>query len=463
MNDAGVRTAVEALVQTDLSVAGHAELSDAARAVARLQSFVDHAKVQIARRGRQLADAGDTTSAHTLIDEGRCTGSDAKHTDGRDRVCGDLPDFEDALASGAVTGAHLDALAHHTKSLTDEERSDLAAITDELIADATDQPPALFDRTVKGRIDAIRNQHRPASDADELDRQRAAACVKRWTDRDTGMKNTMLSLDPIRDASLWNVIDHHLARLRHDPANAERPFAQLQVDAVLASVDATAGDRRIPEIVAHVDHGSLCHGRHAGTLSETADGTALPVATVQRLCCEAIVQAVVVRPDGTVDRLCADQRTASRQQRRMLEAMYSTCAHPHCSVSFTACRIHHVTWWTKGGKTVLANLLPLCETHHHLVHEGGWSLEIDAARAVTWLRPDGSVWLTDAGPNRSTATTRNTHQPRPSNRASTDRRERPPGTPPNHPSAGNADPPTSRSRKPSRSRRTPTPEQRNLL
>jgi hypothetical protein len=429
MNDGGVRTAVEALVGTDLSVADHAGLADASRAVARLQSFVDLAKVQIARRGRKLADEGDTSSAHTLIDEGRCTGSDVKHTNGRDRVCGDLPDFEDALATGAVTGAHLDALAHHTRSLTDAERSDLAAISDELVADATEQPPALFDRTVKGRIDAIRNQHRPDSDVEALDRQRAASSVKRWTDRDTGMKNTMLSLDPIRDASLWNVIDHHLGRLRHDPANAERPFGQLQVEAVLASIDAASGERRIPEIVAHVDHRSLCHGRHADTLAETADGTAIPVATVRRLCCEAIIQAVIVQPDGTVDQLCAEQRTANRRQRRMLEAMYSTCAHPHCEVAFTACRIHHVIWWTKGGKTVLANLLPLCETHHHLVHEGGWNLVIDEQRTVTWLRPDGSVWLADAGPDR-TGARRTTQRAGPPARASADRCERPPGRPP---------------------------------
>ena len=454
MNDAGVRTAVEVLVGTELSVAGRAELADAARAVARLQAFVDHAKVQIARRGRQLAEQGDTSSVHALIDEGRCTGTDAKHTNGRDRVCGDLPEFEDALASGAVTGAHLDALAHHTKSLTDDERSDLAAITDELIADATDQPPALFDRTVKGRIDAIRNQHRPDSDADELNRQRSASCVKRWTDRDTGMKNTMLSLDPIRDASLWNVIDHHLARLRNDPANADRPFGELQVEAVLASVDASTGGRRIPEIVAHVDQRSLCHGRHADTLSETADGTALPVGAVQRWCCEAIIQAVIVRPDGTVDRLCAEQRTANRQQRRMLEAMYSTCAHPHCQVAFASCRIHHIVWWTKGGKTVLANLLPLCETHHHLVHEGGWGLTIDEHRYVTWSRPDGSVWLTEVAPNRSAAR-RNGGKARLPTRASTDRCERPPGDPPE----GDSDPPMAMSQEPTAS----TPRQTSLL
>ncbi|HSJ91792.1 MAG TPA: DUF222 domain-containing protein, partial [Ilumatobacter sp.] len=203
--------------------------------------------------------------------------------------------------------------------------------------------------------------------------------------------------------------------------NAERPFAELQVEAVMASVNAGTGSAsaRIPEVVAHVDHASLCHGRHADTLCETIDGTPIPVSTVRRLCCEAIIQAVIVNPDGTVDQICAEQRTANRAQRRMLAAMYSTCAHPHCQIPFTACRIHHIVWWTNGGKTTLANTLPLCETHHHLVHEGGWHLSMDDQRRVTWTRPDGTTWLTDTGPNR----------PPPANRASTDRRSRPPGRP----------------------------------
>jgi hypothetical protein len=396
----GVSTSLSGLLAIDLTVAGHAELSEASRSVARLQAFVDHAKVQIARRGRDLAEHGDTSSNHVLIDEGRCTGADAKATNGRDRVCGELPEFEDALATGDVTGAHLDALAHHTKGLTDEERSDVAAIADELIADATAQPPALFDRSVKGRIDAIRNQHRPDSDADELDRQRKASQVKRWTERDTGMKQTLISLDPVRDASLWNVIDHHLARLRHDTTNEGRPFAELQVEAVLAAVSAGPASARVPEIVVHTDAATACHGRHADTLCETVDGEPIPVATMQRLCCEAVLQAVIVQPDGSVDQLCAERRTANRQQRRMLAAMYRTCAHPHCEVGFSSCRIHHIEWFTKGGKTVLANLLPLCETHHHLVHEGGWGLLIDTDRSITWVRPDGTIWHTDAGPSR---------------------------------------------------------------
>jgi hypothetical protein len=201
------------------------------------------------------------------------------------------------------------------------------------------------------------------------------------------------------------VIDHHLARLRQEPSNANRPFAELQVEAVMAAVQPGDPSMRIPELVVYTDAGSLCHGRHDDTVCETDDGTPVPVVVAQRLCCEAILQAVIVNPDGSVDRLCAEQRTANRQQRRMLAAMYRSCAHPLCEVPFTNCRIHHVEWFTRGGATVLANLLPLCETHHHLVHEGGWDLTIDERRQVTWQRPDGSIWMVDTGPDRTRSET----------------------------------------------------------
>jgi hypothetical protein len=406
MFDNGATAALGGLVGTDLTVADHAELADAARAAARLRAFVDLADVQINRRTRQLAAEGDRSSDHVLIDEGRLSGKDAKSTDERDRVCESLPQFEEALANGDCTADHLDALARHTRDLTDDERADVRDVVDDLLSHAAGEPAALFDRNAKSIVDRIRNMHRGNSDVDELERQRKQSNIKRWTDRDTGMKHTHLALDPLRDAAIWNVIDHHLATLRQDPANQARPFAELQVEAVVAAVSAVGNadstpSIRVPEVVVHADASSLCHGRHDDTLCETIDGAPVPVATVQRLCCEAVLQAVVVRPDGTVDEICAERRTANRHQRRMLAAMYRTCAHPRCEVGFSRCRIHHIHWFTRGGRTVLANLLPLCETHHHLVHEGGWNLTIDPDRRVTWIKPDGTVWHTDSGPPRA--------------------------------------------------------------
>jgi hypothetical protein len=71
--------------------------------------------------------------------------------------------------------------------------------------------------------------------------------------------------------------------------------------------------------------------------------------------------------------------------------MYRTCGHPHCTVAFERSEIHHVHPWENYGPTDLANLLPLCGFHHHLVHEGGWTLRLDADRTVTLIRPDGTT------------------------------------------------------------------------
>lgn len=179
MNDGGVRSAVEVLVGTELSVADHAELADAARAAARLRAFVDLADVQINRRTRQLATEGDRSSDHVLIDEGRLSGKDAKSTDERDRVCETLPQFEDALANGDCTADHLDSLARHTKDLTDEERADVRDVVDDLLSHAADEPAALFDRNARSIVDRIRNMHRGNCDVDELERQRKRSNVKR--------------------------------------------------------------------------------------------------------------------------------------------------------------------------------------------------------------------------------------------------------------------------------------------
>ena len=72
--------------------------------------------------------------------------------------------------------------------------------------------------------------------------------------------------------------------------------------------------------------------------------------------------------------------------------MYRTCGHPDCTVRFADCEIHHVIAWIhQHGPTNLANLLPLCNQHHHLVHDAGWHLTLQPDRTITLRRPDGTV------------------------------------------------------------------------
>jgi hypothetical protein len=402
VEDLGIGELVGSLTGFDPEVAGRDELGLVLGDLNRVAGWVEHIRVRVARRLRELNEAGRSEAAGmVLMDEGRRSGREARATEERERVCSEFGGFEDALAAGEVSSDHLDVLSRLSRGLSGVERSDLCARSEELLVSATGEWVSEFERRAKGVVDEIRHAHRPQCDVEELERKRRESRVKRWTDRGSGIKMTLLSLDPVRDAVIHAAIDAQLARLRQDPANAEVSFAELQVEALVAAVSVDRPGRRVPEISVLIDAESLVNGRHAGTVCETVAGDPVPVAMVQRWCCEAVLTAVVVEADGTVARLGGEVRTANREQRRALAAMHRTCAHPHCTVRFEACRIHHVVWWSRGGRTVLVNLLPLCETHHHLVHEGGWTVTMTPERVCTWTRPDGTIWQTTPSIDRT--------------------------------------------------------------
>jgi len=48
-------------------------------------------------------------------------------------------------------------------------------------------------------------------------------------------------------------------------------------------------------------------------------------------------------------------------------------------------------WFSKGGRTVIENLVLLCRRHHRAVHEGGWSIEGDPTGELRFVRPSGAT------------------------------------------------------------------------
>ena len=207
---------------------------------------------------------------------------------------------------------------------------------------------------------------------------------------------TRIALDPLTDGVLWQTINAALAAARadYDQAGVEPPaWTQLAADVVVGLITgARAVDARVPEVSVLVDFDTLRRdARDAGIVCELVDGTPLPPATVRRLCCDADIIPVVLGGDGVPLDVGRSRRLATADQRRALAAMYSHCAYPGCHVSFEHCRIHHVTDWMLGGATDLDRLVPLCATHHHLVHEGGWTLTLDPDRTITLVRPDGEI------------------------------------------------------------------------
>ena len=387
----------------------------------RLRGWLDSIDARIAARAARLAGAGRCEDASTVLaGGGRRATRDAEAAAQRGLVCERMPVVGVALATGTVTAGHVDAIVGAARQLDQDGRERLAEHEQALVTAAASMSPERFDRECR---DLARN----LSGDDGLSRHerlRRDRNVRRWVDRHTGMCKTLLSLDPLADAKAWTAINAAVATARNaDQHDDDRSWDQLQADVVvdLLTGARAAGDGRAPEVSVLIDYETLVEGVHDGSTCETSEGRELPAETARRLCCEAELIPVVLGGGGEVLDVGRQRRLATRAQRRALRAMYRTCAHPDCAVPFDSCRIHHVIYWEHGGSTDLDNLLPLCERHHHLVHEGGWMLQLFPDRRVVWRAPDGTVCIDDVTTDRAlvaseTATTmvqcgRRSHRP----------------------------------------------------
>ncbi len=446
-----VRALLESLAGADPLVVDNDELRALIASASQVRGWLDAFEIQCVRRSRQLADDGrgdapksmlkgpgnrsDREAAKVeegadVLDELGGVGADSGSI-GSDPTGDGSPDaadsFERAFQEGRITSGHLNAMADAMQRLDADTRAEFAARACTLLAAALSLRVDVFARMCRELARRL-VADRAASDAEELDRQRANSVVKRWVDKITGMCVTHLELDPVRDAALWSAVDSILATMRHNDGNANTPWSQMQVNAFVAAVtlgsagglttpgaggdtggspgDLTSGDesdtvgeaddlahaRRVPEITILTDLQTLISGLHARGICETDNGEPLPVSTVRRLCCDAEIIPMVLGTDGVPLDVGRSARSVTPHQRRALRAMYRTCAHPDCTVPFSACKAHHIRWWWRDlGPTDLDNLIPLCERHHHLVHEGGWTLTMTPDRVTTWTRPDGVV------------------------------------------------------------------------
>lgn len=438
MNTDQLRDAFEAIVAADPDVVERDELAGLVASASRVRAMLDGFDVRCARRTRELANHGRSEPPGSMFNAaGNRSSKQSKKISERSDTCDAMPGFEDALNGGEVSSGHLDALGAARNGLDDAQRAEFDDHHEELLAAAEGESVDAFARRCRELARRIVANSCTGSDADELDAQRTASKIKHWVDRITGMGHTHLELDPVRDAKLWGIIDAYTARFRNADGNAGTPWSQLQVNAFVEAVagdgcfdDGFGGDAagesadaaadvagggatrparggggeqlpRVPEMLVLVDLQTLISGLHSHGICETQDGVGLPVSTVRRLCCEAEIVPVVLGGHGEVLDVGRSERTANRAQRRALRAMHRTCAHPDCTVGFSACRIHHVRWWWEHrGLTDIDNLVPLCERHHHLVHEGRWTLTMTPDRVATWTRPDGVVYWTGSSIDR---------------------------------------------------------------
>jgi hypothetical protein len=307
-----------------------------------------------------------------------------------------MPEFGRSLADGAISAEHVDAVTRGLQRLAPAERPAFASQASRLALLAGNSTAHQFAKAVQRETDAITAR----DGSDLLTRQKAAARLRTWRDRDTGMWCFKGQLDPETGMLISGKVDATLAAkfaekvpdgAPSDPGEKQDWLRAQALIALIIGDPATRSSGGRPEAVVVIDSRS-------GTIRWPFDFH-LPGEALRRYCERAAIFIVDLHGNrihyapGNLN-LGRTQRLANRAQRRALGALYATCAVPGCCVKYENTKPHHVWWWEDGGPTDLYNLLPLCSRHHHCAHEGGWKLSLAEDRSLTIKLPDGRTMTT---------------------------------------------------------------------
>ena len=184
-------------------------------------------------------------------------------------------------------------------------------------------------------------------------------------------------------------------------AAGETKDGNLSARALAELVNAGQSERRqIPSVSVHVDYQTFTSGAHPNSMCQTEGGHDLSVESVRRMCCDATIRRVVFDERGVPLEVGRKVRTATDGQWAALKAIHSSCAWTGCEAPVGWCQAHHIHEWERGGVTDLDNLIPLCNQHHHRVHEGQWQVKLLADRSLQFFRPDGQLHTTVPTPMR---------------------------------------------------------------
>jgi hypothetical protein len=138
------------------------------------------------------------------------------------------------------------------------------------------------------------------------------------------------------------------------------------------------------QVMVHVDQDPLAPD---GVLSANLDdGTRVSAETFRRIACDCGV--VAAAGNGVELNIGRRARSIPPAIRRALTLRDRGCRFPGCTHT-RFLHGHHIQHWLHGGETSVTNLALLCTFHHHLVHEGGWTVARGENGELSFTAPDG--------------------------------------------------------------------------
>jgi hypothetical protein len=343
------------------------------------------------------------------------------------RALRDLPVIRAEFGAGRLSYAKVRAL---TRIASPETEAGLAEIAGPMTGN---------------QLERFARAHRQVSCADD-----AAARVRRrltWRFEDDGSLAGTFRLPPLAGAVLLKALRAAAGDLEHPhAADSERPpdgpdrsgsaepptgdqipagdqsgqitsssladALLVMAEAFLAEKAAVADDPEAYHVIVHVGTDAIASDRpaaDAGDVSATPsspprppghradparchveDGPAISVTTAQMIACSASWSWMLHDSAGKLLDLGRRRRRPNAALRRAArERDKCRCRFPGCESRRVD--LHHIQYWSNGGRTKLDNLVSLCKYHHMLVHERGYLIAAARDGTFTFYRPDGAA------------------------------------------------------------------------
>jgi hypothetical protein len=297
------------------------------------------------------------------------------------RALGNLPAINAALKSGKLSYAKVRALTRVATAETEAKLLDAALYA----------TGAQLERLCRGyRVAMTADNVLPPPERSVRRRDLVGGMVKLEIVLTADEAALVLgALDRARDIAPEQAEDVSAETSSEDPKHPSRADGMVALaESYLAGRTGTGtgnGGERF-QVMVHVDQDPLApEGTLAGTLE---DGTRVSAETLRRVACDC--RLLAQRGHGELSSVTIGRRSRSipPAMRRALRLRDRGCAFPGCT-HHRFLHGHHIQHWLHGGATSLDNLSLLCSHHHHLVHEGGWSLERTADGDLRFKAPDG--------------------------------------------------------------------------
>lgn len=398
---------VERLADADAAAARRVSKSDLEAGLVAAREVDAWVEARRAAIVSQLA-AVDSFPEATIARAAKTSVGKASRSTERADTLAKSPCLAEALGDGAVTPGHVDVLTRASKQLDAGQRTALFDRVQSLVDVAAAATVEEFDRRVRLEADRVRS----SDGMERLERQRRDTRLRSWVGAD-GMWNLNGRFDPVTGVRLAARLDQTVETLFGESTPQDAPDDPIEKQRFLAAhalarlVDGAAAGGRAgrTEVLAVIDAGTPGAAQAPAGEPMSPVSWRIPVEIPARVLADlvgageadvvgvVVCNGVVLHAPGELDQ-GRSTRLANRAQRRALRAMYATCGIPGCSVGFDHCDVHHVIWWRHGGRTDLANLLPVCTMHHTKIHHDGWTITLGANRELTLALPDGTVMTT---------------------------------------------------------------------